>query len=154
MLAAEEEELRVRIPLRLLIDCAQIRTSMLLRRHFALYLRRSRSPSLFYFHHPIRSIHPSSSIHLPNKCPNCAATLPSLLPACTNCWHISHLPSETKLHDIFGLPYHPNPFAVDVTALKQKFREAQAICHPDSWASRGSVSLHFHFHLVLFHVIS
>lgn len=95
------------------------------------YLGRSRI-SLQYL---VRSIH---STPRPNKCPNCAAILPSLLPACTNCWHISHLPSNTRLHDIFGLPYHPNPFAIDVVTLKQKFREAQAICHPDSWASRGS----------------
>ncbi|KAF8237854.1 hypothetical protein L208DRAFT_1388802 [Tricholoma matsutake] len=97
----------------------------------ARYLGRSRI-SLQYL---VRSIH---STPRPNKCPNCAAILPSLLPACTNCWHISHLPSNTRLHDIFGLPYHPNPFAIDVVTLKQKFREAQAICHPDSWASRGS----------------
>jgi molecular chaperone HscB len=89
----------------------------------------------FRFYHPIRSI------LRPNKCPNCATTLPSPLPACTNCWHIYPLPSNTRLHDIFGLPYQPNPFAVDVATLKQKFREAQAICHPDSWASRGSVRL-------------
>ena len=120
---------------------------------FRRLVYRSRNP-LFYFHHPIRFIRPSSSIHLPKKCPNCAATLPSLLPACTNCWHISSLPSKTRLHDIFGLPYHPNPFAIDVTALKQKFREAQAICHPDSWASKGSVSVHFHFLLVPFHLVS
>lgn len=127
---------------------------MLLRRHFASHLRRSRNPPQLYFHRPIRFIHSSSSILRPDKCPNCTATLPSLLPACTNCWHISPLPSNTRLHDIFGLPYHPNPFTVNVATLKQKFREAQAICHPDSWASKGSVSLYFHSLLIHFQLVS
>jgi molecular chaperone HscB len=96
----------------------------------------------------VRFIRPSSSLPRPNKCPNCAAVLPSFLPACTKCWHISPLPSDAKFHDIFGLPYHPNPFIIDVAALKQKFRQAQAICHPDSWASRGSVRPTYHFLLI------
>jgi molecular chaperone HscB len=44
-----------------------------------------------------------------------------------------------KFHDIFGLPYEPNPFVIDVSLLKERFRDTQAICHPDSWASKGSV---------------
>ncbi|KAF9456191.1 hypothetical protein BDZ94DRAFT_1315382 [Collybia nuda] len=55
-----------------------------------------------------------------------------------SCGHISTLPSYVKYHDIFALPYAPNPFIIDISTLKQRFREAQAICHPDSWASKGS----------------
>lgn len=90
-----------------------------------------------------RSFH-SSSARL-NKalskksCPSCSHPLPSPLPACTNCGHISGLPQDVKYHDIFALPYEPNPFVIDTTVLKQRFREAQSICHPDSWASKGSV---------------
>ncbi|KAG5635572.1 hypothetical protein H0H81_010757 [Sphagnurus paluster] len=41
-----------------------------------------------------------------------------------------------RLHKF--LPYEPNPFVIDVAILKQRFRNAQAQCHPDSWASKGS----------------
>jgi hypothetical protein len=27
--------------------------------------------------------------------------------------------------------------------LKHRFRQAQAICHPDAWASKGAVSLRY-----------
>jgi len=91
----------------------------------------SRLPSAQRFRHT----YPSSR---KGTCPSCGAALRSRLPACTNCWHISRLPSDTKFHDIFGLSYHPNPFVVDLVTLKQRFRDAQAVCHPDSWASKGS----------------
>lgn len=83
----------------------------------------------------------STSSPLTNSCPNCSKPLPTALPACTNCWTIRHLPSSVLYHEVFGLPYEPNPFDVDLTLLKRRFREAQGICHPDSWASKGSVSL-------------
>jgi len=72
-------------------------------------------------------------------CPSCSQPLPSPLPVCNKCWHISRLPRDMKFHDIFGLPYEPNPFVIDVSLLKERFRNTQAICHPDSWASKGSV---------------
>jgi len=38
---------------------------------------------------------------------------------------------------MFGLPYEPRPFAVDISLLRRKFRMAQSVCHPDAWASQG-----------------
>ncbi|RDB28426.1 Iron-sulfur cluster co-chaperone protein HscB, mitochondrial [Hypsizygus marmoreus] len=83
-----------------------------------------------------RLIH--ASVPQNTRCPKCSQPLPTPLPACTNCWHISTLPPDTRFHDIFDLPYEPNPFLVDVSLLKKRFRDAQSICHPDSWASKGS----------------
>ncbi|PFH54479.1 hypothetical protein AMATHDRAFT_57 [Amanita thiersii Skay4041] len=83
-----------------------------------------------------RSLHFSS----PNPtrlCPSCNSKLPSPLPACTVCWNISPLPSDTPYHHLFDLPYDPNPFSVNIPLLKQRFRAAQAVCHPDAWASKG-----------------
>ncbi|KAF9009475.1 hypothetical protein BDQ17DRAFT_1348174 [Cyathus striatus] len=54
-------------------------------------------------------------------CPSCSQPLPSPVPACTI---------------LFGLPYDPNPFIVDLPTLKQRFRDAQSVCHPDAWAAR------------------
>lgn len=73
-------------------------------------------------------------------CPACSKPLPSPVPACTNCWSIFSLPPNVTHHEIFGLPYEPNPFIVDLSALKQRFRQAQAVCHPDTWTSKGPVS--------------
>lgn len=82
----------------------------------------------------------TASTHQPIKtCPSCSTPLPSFLPACPKCSNIFALAPQTTHHDIFGLPYDPNPFNVDVVMLKRRFREAQAVCHPDSWASKGSV---------------
>ncbi|KAF5370243.1 hypothetical protein D9615_010075 [Tricholomella constricta] len=85
---------------------------------------------------PARLFH--SSVPRSRPCPSCSRPLPSSLPACINCGHISSLSQNTKHHDIFDLPYEPNPFVVDISTLKQRFRNAQALCHPDSWASKGS----------------
>jgi molecular chaperone HscB len=74
------------------------------------------------------------------RCPSCSRPLPTPLPACPNCAYISAVPSSTPYHQIFGLTYDPNPFNVDVSLLKRRFRQAQAICHPDAWASQGPVS--------------
>ncbi|KAK7064230.1 adaptin N terminal region-domain-containing protein [Favolaschia claudopus] len=51
----------------------------------------------------------------------------------------------TSFHDIFALPSRPNPFVVDTVLLKRRFREAQAVCHPDSWASKGQVRVAIKF---------
>jgi hypothetical protein len=74
------------------------------------------------------------------RCPSCSQPLPTPLPACPNCAYISAVPSSNPYHQIFGLTYDPNPFIVDVSLLKRRFRQAQAICHPDAWASQGPVS--------------
>ncbi|KAF8898737.1 hypothetical protein BD779DRAFT_1485310 [Infundibulicybe gibba] len=71
-------------------------------------------------------------------CPVCSQPLPSPLPACTNCWNIFQIPKDVTFHDLFSLPYEPNPFNIDIPTLKHRFREAQSLCHPDSWASKGS----------------
>ncbi|KAJ7293580.1 hypothetical protein C8J57DRAFT_1444758 [Mycena rebaudengoi] len=70
-------------------------------------------------------------------CASCSHPLPTPIPACTTCWNIAPIPDSLPFHDIFALPSRPNPFIVDSGLLKRRFREAQAICHPDSWASKG-----------------
>ncbi|KAJ6519822.1 hypothetical protein C8R45DRAFT_952828 [Mycena sanguinolenta] len=74
---------------------------------------------------------------LASRCSSCSHSLPTSLPACSHCGNISPIPASTAFHDIFALPSHPNPFVVDTVLLKRRFREAQAACHPDSWASKG-----------------
>ncbi|KAF9568384.1 Co-chaperone Hsc20 [Agrocybe pediades] len=71
------------------------------------------------------------------KCPSCSAPLPSNLPACKSCWSIYPLPPKTTHHQLLDVPYDPNPFIVDPKALKSHFQRAQAVCHPDSWASKS-----------------
>ncbi|KAF9481429.1 Co-chaperone Hsc20, partial [Pholiota conissans] len=71
-------------------------------------------------------------------CPSCRRPLPSRLPACTACWSIHPLPPKISYHDLFGLPDTPNPFVIDLPTLKQRFRQAQASCHPDTWVSKSS----------------
>ncbi|KIK70992.1 hypothetical protein GYMLUDRAFT_150309 [Collybiopsis luxurians FD-317 M1] len=75
--------------------------------------------------------------HISKSCPSCSQPLPTPLPACPNCWNISNISSNTSYHDIFSLPTQSNPFIVDTTLLKQRFRQIQATCHPDTWASKG-----------------
>ncbi|KAJ6575118.1 hypothetical protein B0H19DRAFT_935088 [Mycena capillaripes] len=74
---------------------------------------------------------------LSSRCSSCSQSLPTRLPACNRCGSISPIPPSTSFHDIFALPSRPNPFVVDPVLLKRRFREAQAACHPDSWASKG-----------------
>ncbi|KAF8216239.1 hypothetical protein K438DRAFT_1560441 [Mycena galopus ATCC 62051] len=74
---------------------------------------------------------------LTTRCSSCSQSLPTPLPACNRCGSISPIPPSTSFHDIFALPSRPNPFVVDTALLKRRFREAQAACHPDSWASKG-----------------
>jgi hypothetical protein len=76
---------------------------------------------------------------LPSRCPSCSVPLPTQLPACPKCAFISGVPSAVSFYDLFRLPYDPNPFLVDVPTLRNRFRQAQAVCHPDSWATKGSV---------------
>lgn len=74
------------------------------------------------------------------SCPVCNQPLPSQVPACNKCWNIFALPPNVTHHELLGLSYDPNPFVVDISTLKRRFREAQSICHPDSWASKNPVS--------------
>ncbi|KDR84994.1 hypothetical protein GALMADRAFT_83257 [Galerina marginata CBS 339.88] len=70
------------------------------------------------------------------RCSSCSRPLASNLPACTSCWSIQPLPFNISHHELFSIPYSPNPFVVDLPTLKNRFRQAQAACHPDAWASR------------------
>ncbi|KAG0708858.1 hypothetical protein DFH29DRAFT_889360 [Suillus ampliporus] len=93
----------------------------------------------------------SSSRHtvvtsLTKTCPSCGATLPTALPVCPSCNYIARIHDSISYHDILGLPYDPNPFAVDAALLKRRFLEAQRISHPDAWAtkseSKRDIALH------------
>ncbi|KAJ4486141.1 Co-chaperone Hsc20 [Lentinula aciculospora] len=74
---------------------------------------------------------------LTRNCPSCSNPLPTSLPACSNCWNIWNIPANTPYHDIFAFPKDSNPFVIDTALLKQRFRQMQAACHPDNWASKG-----------------
>ncbi|KAJ3828288.1 hypothetical protein F5880DRAFT_1531423 [Lentinula raphanica] len=78
-----------------------------------------------------------STHRLTTNCPSCSNKLPTSVPACPNCWNIWNIPPDTSYHDIFALPKDSNPFVIDTTVLKQRFRQMQAACHPDTWASKG-----------------
>ncbi|PPQ64272.1 hypothetical protein CVT24_008410 [Panaeolus cyanescens] len=71
-----------------------------------------------------------------STCINCSTTLNSNIPVCKKCGSISPLPSNTSHHSLLGVPDKPNPFVVDVPTLKQRFRQAQSICHPDAWSTK------------------
>jgi hypothetical protein len=80
----------------------------------------------------------------PLLCPSCSQPLPTRIPACNKCDYIASIPITNQayqLYDILGVPSLPNPFVVDEKALVANFRRSQVACHPDSWASRGSVRL-------------
>ncbi|KAF5375221.1 hypothetical protein D9758_000279 [Tetrapyrgos nigripes] len=77
-----------------------------------------------------------STYGLTRKCPACSNPLPTPLPACSKCWNISSIPNDASFHDIFSL-HGSNEFKIDTSLLKQRFREAQSVCHPDTWASKG-----------------
>ncbi|TFK41153.1 hypothetical protein BDQ12DRAFT_646959 [Crucibulum laeve] len=88
-----------------------------------------------------RSIHQPTPVYdttVPSICPSCSKPLLSSVPACTKCWTIFSLPGDLSYHHLLGLPYEPNPFVVDIPTLKKHFREAQSVCHPDSWVSKGN----------------
>lgn len=125
--------------------------SLLLRtsRRLLLIPGRTGTPLVSTFSIHPRHIHATVARHAPKKnppdCPVCTLPLPSPVPACNKCWNIFSLPGETSHHELFDLPYEPNPFIVNIPMLKKRFRDAQSICHPDSWASKPvSVALHQH----------
>jgi molecular chaperone HscB len=84
---------------------------------------------------------------LPSACPSCSAPLPTPLPACPKCSFISPVSLEVPKHELFGIDYEPNPFIIDTSALRHKFRELQRVVHPDVWS--GSDKVHLCVSLVL-----
>ncbi|PPQ80801.1 hypothetical protein CVT25_001926 [Psilocybe cyanescens] len=76
-----------------------------------------------------------------SSCPSCHKPFPTHIPACTSCWSIHPLPPNISHHDLLDVPYDPNPFAVNLSTLKNHFRKAQAFCHPDAWASKSPKEL-------------
>ena len=72
-------------------------------------------------------------------CPSCGAGLPTALPVCPACKYVGRVQDSITPHELFGLPYGPNPFVVDTGDLKRRFLEAQRLCHPDGWATRSEV---------------
>lgn len=72
-------------------------------------------------------------------CPKCQAVLPTPLPACTRCFYIQRTNNKIPYHELFQLPFEPNPFVLDTSQLKRRYIEAQRLCHPDRWASHGEV---------------
>ncbi|KAI0756981.1 Co-chaperone Hsc20 [Daedaleopsis nitida] len=86
------------------------------------------SPTVFRSHHS-----PSSQ---PKLCPTCSSPLPTALPVCTKCSYIAPIPESMTLHEMLGVSYEPNPFIVDVAALKNQFRAVQAVVHPDRWVAK------------------
>ena len=40
---------------------------------------------------------------------------------------------------MLGTPYQPNPFTVNPRQLKDQFRAAQAVVHPDRWVGKTEV---------------
>ncbi|KAG2154844.1 hypothetical protein DEU56DRAFT_770742 [Suillus clintonianus] len=117
---------------------------------FAVAQATHRTSALSNGYHA-RKASSSSSRHsvvtsLTKTCPSCGTVLPTALPVCPNCNYIARIHDSISYHDILGLSYEPNPFAVDVALLKRRFLEAQRIAHPDAWAtkteSQRDVALH------------
>lgn len=73
------------------------------------------------------------------QCPSCSAPLPTSLPICPKCSYVHTVSPEQSYHEIFGLPYEPNPFNVDTSALRRQFILAQGIVHPDKWSGKPRV---------------
>ncbi|KAF8922549.1 hypothetical protein CPB85DRAFT_1427846 [Mucidula mucida] len=72
------------------------------------------------------------------SCPSCHQPLTSSVPACNKCGTIKAIPRDVNCYNILGLPYEPHKFTLDELDLRNRFRRAQAACHPDTWTSRGA----------------
>ncbi|PIL31956.1 hypothetical protein GSI_06660 [Ganoderma sinense ZZ0214-1] len=48
----------------------------------------------------------------------------------------SPIPESMTYHEMLGTPYEPNPFIVNPRQLKDQFRAAQALVHPDRWVGK------------------
>lgn len=101
--------------------------------------RRSLPSASFSTSLPKRDVHLQSLPGPLLRCPKCQTVLPTPLPACTNCFYIQRINNKVPYHELFQLPSEPNPFVVDTFQLKRRYLEAQKLCHPDGWASRGEV---------------
>ena len=88
-----------------------------------------------------RRTNSTASRTLPSVCPSCSAPLPTTLPACPKCRHISLVPKDLPKHELFGLSYDPNPFDIDDAALKGAFRNLQRVIHPDLWSGSDHVRI-------------
>lgn len=76
-----------------------------------------------------------------STCVNCSSPINSNIPVCKSCGSISPLPSHLSHHSLLGIPDKPNPFLIHLPTLKQKFRQAQSICHPDAWSTKPPVCI-------------
>ncbi|KAH7930974.1 Co-chaperone Hsc20 [Leucogyrophana mollusca] len=74
---------------------------------------------------------------LSKTCPSCGTALPTPLPVCPTCRYIARIHPSISFHELFGLPYDPNPFIVDLVLLRRRFLEAQRVSHPDAWATKN-----------------
>lgn len=83
----------------------------------------------------------SSTSPSPPTCPACSNPLPTALPICPKCLYISNIPKSMSYHEMLGASYTPNPFIVDPSQLKSKFRQVQSVVHPDRWAGRSKVCI-------------
>ncbi|KAG8730339.1 hypothetical protein FRC12_020332 [Ceratobasidium sp. 428] len=73
-------------------------------------------------------------VSLPTTCPACSKPLPTRLPICPSCSHISKLPADTPYQALFNLP--ENNFQIDVKDLRNRFLQTQRLMHPDAWSSK------------------
>lgn len=78
----------------------------------------------------------TSSSDTSKRCPSCSAPLPSSLPVCPKCFYIAPIPESMTYHEMLGTSYEPNPFVVDPRQIKDQFRAAQAVVHPDRWVGK------------------
>lgn len=51
--------------------------------------------------------------------------------------------NKVPYHDLFQLPFEPNPFVVDTYELKRRYLDAQKLCHPDGWTTHGEVCMFY-----------
>ena len=122
------------------------RTLVSLSTHARPVCRRHGIPRLSAHIRPILTASPgisrrnqSTTSSGPKRCPSCSTPLPTSLPVCPKCFHITPIPESMTYHEMLGTPYEPNPFVVDVRQLKDQFRAVQAIVHPDRWVGKPPV---------------
>lgn len=111
--------------------------------------RLSYSPARCLLHSATRASATSSSrrryaTSTSRTCPQCSAALTTPLPVCTKCYWISNIPHEMTYHEMLGVPYEPNPFVVDTTAIKRHLRQLQTAVHPDRWVGKPRVRTRSH----------
>ncbi|KAM5536192.1 hypothetical protein V8D89_010091 [Ganoderma adspersum] len=126
-----------RLTARTLLASFYLQTRLVLRQQAgprAAPILRSYSPThLAVFKRTFTS---SPDSDTPKRCPSCSTPLPSSLPVCPKCFYIAPIPESMTYHEMLGTPYEPNPFVVDPRQLKDQFRAAQAVVHPDRWVGK------------------